>query len=103
AAPAVVKEELLRILRPEGKALLGDMQLVKPYPATTDEWSHPYHLPDNNPNSADRLARRPYLTHFMVEPWYCPLSQMTVISGVRMFKAFGDLSSPNPHDAMINN
>ncbi len=53
-------------------------RLTKPYAAGTDEWTHPYHGPDNNPQSLDQVVRRPYLTHFMAEPWYCPLSQMTV-------------------------
>lgn len=99
---AMPREELLRVLRPQGKALVGETELIKPYAAGTDEWTHPYHAPDNNPMSNDQIARRPYLTHFMVEPWYCPLAQSTVISGGRMFKVFGDRSSARPQEPLIN-
>lgn len=99
---AAPKEEVLRILRPEGRAIVDGKEIVKPYPANTDEWTHPYHGPDNNPLSLDRVAKRPYLTHFMVEPWYCPLPQMTVISAGRMFKVFGDRSSAIPQEGLLN-
>ncbi len=101
-AAAAPRAELLRVLRPQGQALVGERELTKPYAQGTDEWAHPYHAPDNNPMSADQVARRPYLTHFMVEPWYCPLQQMTVISGGRMFKAFGNRSSARPQEPLLN-
>lgn len=67
--------ELLRVLHPEGKALVGAKEIVKPFPAGIDDWSHPFHGPDNNPQSTDQLARMPYLTQFLVDrssrspPW----------------------------------
>lgn len=99
---AVPTEELLRVLRPDGKAFVDGREIVKPFAANTDEWSHPYHGPDNNPLSLDKVAKRPYLTHFMAEPWYCPLPQMSVISGGRIFKVFGDRSSALPQEDMLN-
>lgn len=101
-ALATPPKELLRVLRPAGTILLDGNKLTKPLPAGADEWTHPYHGPDNNPQSNDQLARRPYLTHFMAEPWYCPLSQMTVISNGRMFKVFGDRSSAKPQEPLLN-
>lgn len=101
-AVAVPREELMRVLRPDGKAIVGQTAFTKPYAPDTDEWTHPYHAPDNNPQSNDLVIRRPYLTHFMAEPWYCPLSQMTVVSGGRMFKVFGDRSSARPQETLIN-
>jgi len=83
--PSVPMTEILRVLRPGGKALVGAEQIVKPYPETTDDWSHPYHGPDNNPQSNDQLARAPYLTHFLAEPWYSPMPLVTVASGGRLF------------------
>lgn len=97
----VAEAELLRVLRPEGTALVGSKRLVKPHPDGTDEWAHPYHAPDNNPQSNDQLVRRPFLTHFMAEPWYCPLPQITVVSGGRMFKAFGNRSSAQPQEDLL--
>ena len=74
AADQVAADEVLRILRPGGKGLLGSTAVVKPAPAGVDDWSHPYHGPDNNPQSTDQLARAPYLTQFVAEPWYCPMA-----------------------------
>ncbi len=49
------KAELLRVLRPGGKALAGDDLWEKPVPPGMDDWSHHYHGPDNNPQSRDKL------------------------------------------------
>ncbi len=86
------REELLRVLRPEGKLLGAKADVVKPFPEGMDDWSHPYHGPDNNPQSRDRLARAPYLTHFTAEPWYSPMPLVTVTAGGRLFKAFGHIA-----------
>lgn len=85
-------DELLRVLRPEGKLLHNDMELTKPLPKAIDDWSHPYHGPDNNPQSLDQSARAPYLTHFTAEPWYSPMPLVTVTAGGRLFKAFGHIA-----------
>jgi len=96
------KEEALRVLRPGGKGILGAEEFTKPFPAGADEWTHPYHGPDNNPQSKDRLARRPYLTQFMAEPWYASMPQMSVISGGRIFKVFGNRTSAQPQWQVVN-
>jgi hypothetical protein len=54
--------EAMRVLRPRGQAHLGSAKSIKPVPAGVDAWSHPYHGPDNNPQSQDAIARGPYLT-----------------------------------------
>ncbi len=84
--------EVLRVLHPQGKALLDGKELVKPSPAGEDDWSHPYHGPDNNPQSKDKLARAPYLTQFLADPRYAPLPQVAVAAGGRVFKAFGHIA-----------
>ena len=70
--------EVLRVLHPQAKALLGYRELIKPIPDGLDDWSHPYHGPDNNPCSKDRIARAPYLTQFLADPRYAPLPQVAV-------------------------
>ena len=58
AAPlATVNEELNRVVRPLGKVVVGKHVSTKPYPDEADDWTHPYHGPDNNPQSTDHLAR----------------------------------------------
>ena len=68
----VLRKEALRVIRPGGKALLGNKVLAKPFPEGMDDWSHPYHGPDNNPLSQDRLIRAPYVTQFLANPRYGP-------------------------------
>lgn len=82
-------QELLRPVRPLGKLILDDVETVKPYPKEADDWTHPYRGPDNNPQSDDRIARAPYLTQFLAEPYYVPFPEVTVTSAGRVFKAFG--------------
>ena len=101
-ATAAPEAELLRVLRPLGKALLGDRELVKPLPAGTDEWSHPYHGPDNNPASRDQVAKGPYLTHFLADPRYAPLPQAAVAAGGRVFKLFGHIAFKEREEPWLN-
>ena len=68
----IPEDEVLRVIRPQGKALVGRKELTKPFPDGADDWSHPYHGPDNNPQSNDRIARAPYLTQFLAGPYYAP-------------------------------
>jgi outer membrane protein assembly factor BamB len=86
------RAEVLRVLRPGGKALLGQEVLTKPFPDGADDWSHHYHGPDNNVQSNDRLARAPYVTQFIAEPHYGPAPQNVVASGGRVFMAFGHVA-----------
>jgi outer membrane protein assembly factor BamB len=96
-APAdVPRAELLRVLRPGGKGIHGSSEIGKPYPEGADEWTHPYHGPDNNPQSRDQVARGPFLTQFMATPWYGAMPQMSVMSGGRIFKVWGNRTSAQP-------
>jgi len=88
----VEKNEVLRVLRPAGKAITAQGEWSKPYPEGVDDWSHHYHGPDNNPQSRDRLARAPYLTQFIAEPRYAPAPQAAVASAGRLFMAFGHVA-----------
>jgi outer membrane protein assembly factor BamB len=98
----VNESEVLRILRPRGKAFIGSRELTKPAPEGIDEWSHPYHGPDNNPQSTDRVARAPYLTQFLAEPYYAPLEQVAVASGGRVFQAYGNIAFHEREEALLN-
>lgn len=102
AANHVAESELLRVLHPGGKAILPDRQIVKPTPEGIDSWSHPYHGPDNNPQSTDQLATAPYLTQFLAEPLFCPMPQVSVAAGGRVFRAFGHIAHKANQNAMLN-
>ena len=69
----VKKQELLRVLRPGAKAILADKKIIKPAMEGADSWSHPFHRPDNNPQSTDQVARAPYLTQFIQAPKFSPM------------------------------
>ena len=101
-ATDISESEVLRVLRPEGKALLGDRVLTKPFPEGVDDWSHPYHGPDNNPQSQDRIAQGPYLTQFLADPRYAPVPQVAVASAGRVFKAFGHVAFKKREEPYLN-
>jgi len=102
AEGSVARQELLRVLHPGGTAFLGGRTIAKPFPEETDDWGHPYHGPDNNPQSTDEIARAPYLTQFIADPKFCPSPAVTVASGGRVFRAFGHLSHKLNQNAMLN-
>ena len=113
--------EVLRVLRPEGRAIvcatrgtpkeklqqwagstpgakewtdeLGAwLALAKPPLKGADEWSHWEHGPDNNPVSTDQVIKAPYLTQFLAEPWYICMPAITTIAGGRTFLATGHIA-----------
>lgn len=101
-AADIPEEEVFRVLRPEGKALLGNKVLTKPFPEGVDDWSHPYHGPDNNPQSKDRIVQGPYLTQFLADPRYAPVPQVAVASAGRVFKAFGHVAFKKREEPYLN-
>lgn len=98
----VPKDELLRVLHPNAKGYLGEEVVVKPTPEGLDSWSHPYHGPDNNTQSTDQVARYPYLTQFLGEPMFGCISEVTVASGGRVFKAFGHIAFKEISNEVLN-
>ena len=101
-ATDISETEVLRVLRPQGKALLGAKILVKPFPEGVDDWSHPYHGPDNNPQSLDRVILAPYLTQFLADPRYAPVPQVAVASAGRVFKALGHVAFKKREEPFLN-
>ncbi len=102
ARPQVPVEEILRVLRPRATALIGDRRLVKPVPAGIDDWSHPYHRADNNPQSTDQLVRGNFQTQFIATPKFSPMPQQTVAAGGRMYKAMGHIAHKANQNEMLN-
>jgi len=102
AEAEVPRQELLRVLHPAGKAIVGGREIVKPFPAGIDAWSHPYHGPDNNPQSQDRITTAPYLTQFLAEPKFSPMPEVTVAAGGRIFKACGHIAHKANQNPMLN-
>jgi len=96
------REEILRVLRPDGIAIIAGKPITKPFPEGIDDWSHPFHRPDNNPQSEDKLALAPYLTQFLAEPRYAPATQIAVAAGGRIFKGFGNIAFKEREEPWLN-
>lgn len=98
----VVEQEMLRALRPRATAYIGQIELVKPVPKGIDEWTHPYHQPDNNPQSTDQLARGHFHTQFLADPKFSPMPEQSVVAGGRIFKALGHIAHKANQNEMLN-
>uniref|UniRef100_A0A7C2JYY3 Pyrrolo-quinoline quinone repeat domain-containing protein n=1 Tax=Schlesneria paludicola TaxID=360056 RepID=A0A7C2JYY3_9PLAN len=102
AKDGVSDEELLRILRPRAVAFVGDRRLTKPVPDGTDDWSHPFHGPDNNPQSQDRHVRGNFQTQFLARPTFSPMPEQTVAAGGRLYKAMGHIAHKANQNEWLN-
>ncbi len=98
----VSEKELLRILRPKGIAWLGGKKLVKPVPEGSDEWTHPYHSPDNNPQSNDKNVKGNFQPQFLGGPMFSPMPEQSVVAGGRIYKAMGHISHKKNQNEMLN-
>lgn len=98
----ISEEEILRSLRPRGIAFFGDRKIVKPVPDGYDEWTHPFHGPDNNPQSRDRHARGRFRTQFIAGPKFSPMPEQSVIGGGRIYKAMGHIAHKANQNEMLN-
>ena len=96
------EQEVQRVLRPNGKALINEKEWVKSFPEGMDDWTHPYHGPDNNTQSNDRVIKAPYLTQFLAEPHYGPVTQVTVASNGIVFKGFGNVAFHEREEEFLN-
>ena len=98
----VNEAELLRALRPKAAAFSGGRMIVKPVPEGIDDWSHPYHGPDNNPQSDDQYVRGDFWTQFIGTPKFSPMPEQTVMAGGRMYKAMGHIAHKANQNEMLN-
>lgn len=96
------QKELLRVLRPQGSAFFSDTEITKPIPEGNDYWDHPYHRPDNNPQSTDKNARSPYRTQFLADPKFSPMPEISVAAGGKVYKAFGHIAHKKNQNAILN-
>jgi outer membrane protein assembly factor BamB len=94
--------EVNRILRPKAKAYLAEKTIVKPVSNGTDEWTHAYHGPDNNPQSNDQLVRGEFQTQFLGYPKFSPMPEQSVIGGGRIYKALGHIAHKENQNEMLN-
>ncbi|MCP4891534.1 MAG: hypothetical protein GY904_33695, partial [Planctomycetaceae bacterium] len=98
----VSRAEVMRVLRPLGIGWIADESIEKPVPDGVDDWSHPYHGPDNNPNSDDQLVRGSLRTQFIGYPKFSPMPEQSVIAGGRIYKAMGHIAHKANQNEMLN-
>ena len=64
-------DEVMRVLAPNGVALIGGKKMVKPWPKEIDEWTHFLHGPDNNAVAHDTRVGPPKGLQWCAGPLYC--------------------------------
>ena len=64
----VAKDEILRVLVPNGVAFIDGEKIAKPWPKEIDEWTHYLHGADCNPVANDRVVGPPDRFQWIEEP-----------------------------------
>jgi outer membrane protein assembly factor BamB len=64
----VPNDEIMRVLAPNGVALVGGNKTVKPRAKVMDEWTHYLHGPGNNAVSRDTVVGPPQQLRWVAEP-----------------------------------
>ncbi len=101
-AARVPESELLRVMRPRAAAHVGGRAVVKPVPDGIDEWSHPFHGPDNNPQSTDQYVKGDFHTQFVAAPMFSPMPEQSVAAGGRIYKAMGHIAHKANQNEWLN-
>ena len=96
------EQEILRVLHPGGIGLVEGKRLLKPAPPGVDEWRHPYHAPDNNVVSQDRLARLPGELRFQTHPVFSAMPNQTLFAGGRIFFFTGHIAFHEREEPLLN-
>lgn len=78
----VPKGELLRVLAPNGVALVGSEKIVKPRPSDIDEWTHYLHDASGNPVAQDRKVGPPRQLQWVSAPRWCRSHEVDISIGV---------------------
>jgi outer membrane protein assembly factor BamB len=98
----VPRREIMRVLAPDGVALIGGKKTVKPRPETMDEWQQHYHGADNNAVAKDALVGPPRHFQWIAEPHWSrshlclPSINSLVSAGGRLFSIEDHASSEHP-------
>ncbi|HIQ20139.1 MAG TPA: hypothetical protein EYH34_02720 [Planctomycetes bacterium] len=96
------EQEVLRVLHPGAVAVFQGRVLTKPPVAGTDQWTHPYHGPDNNVVSRDQVARLPGELRFQTYPVFAPMPDQTLVAGGRIFFFSGHIAFHRREEPLLN-
>jgi len=113
-------EEVIRVLRPDGKAILNAKNvnwktnkaifkadgpliiLTKPPLEGADNWSHWEHGPDNNPVSTDQVIKAPYMTQWLGLPYYITMPSISTASDGKIFIGMGHIAHHEREEKWLN-
>jgi outer membrane protein assembly factor BamB len=93
---SVSSDELMRVLAPNGVALVGGKKIVKPRPGDIDEWTHFLHDAGNNAVARDKRVDAPRSLQWMAPPLWLRSHetpsgfQAMVCGGGRVFYIFDE-------------
>jgi len=102
----IPKDEALRVLVPNGTALVGGQKIVKPRPPEIDEWSHYLHNASGNPVSQDKKVGPPRQLQWVSAPRWCRSHEVdisvavVVTAGGRIF-SIQDEGPTGVHDTPL--
>jgi len=96
------EQEILRVLRPGGVCVASGRMVVKPAQAGVDEWRHPYHEPDNNVVSQDRVARLPGELRFQTHPVFAAMPNQSLFAGGRILFFSGHIAFHEREEPLLN-
>ena len=106
SAPAAPSEqevlEVLRVLHPGGVCVAAGRTVVMPAREGVDEWRHPYHEPDNNVVSQDRVARLPGELRFQTQPVFAAMPNQSLFAGGRIFFFSGHIAFHQREEPLLN-
>ncbi len=91
--------EVMRVLAPNGIALIGGRKTVKPWPKTIDEWPQHHHGADNNAVARDSVVGPPRHFHWISDPVWSR-SHLGLPSITSMISAKGRLFSIEDHGSV---
>jgi len=102
ASHRLTDDQTMRPLCPGGTACVDGEKKTKNRPIGIDDWSHPYHGPDNNPQSNDQHVKGNFRTQFLGYPMFSPMPEQTVIANGKIYKAMGHLAHKQNQNEMLN-
>ncbi len=105
-APGVARppseKEILRVLHPGGVCIASGSVVTKSAQAGVDGWRHPYHDPDNNVVSRDRVSRLPGELRFQTYPVFAAMPNQTLFAGGRIFFFSGHIAFHEREEPLLN-
>jgi len=96
------EKEILRVLRPGGVCIASGKVVTKPPQTGVDEWRHPYHGPDNNVVSQDKVSRLPGELRFQTYPVFAAMPNQTLFAGGRIFFFSGHIAFHEREEPLLN-